>query len=271
MPRKLLSLMPIVRHIGTVILNRKAVAALPRKIPDLLKPVLRYSATRNKGLYEIPTRAGAICLGEQQNPPVEASSANIQPDNKAVPRQTATGSMQIRQKNSEGRAAKGIRRNLLVMPQKQPSIMPKFGIADESPPEQPPNPKYRWHMILNNASSEVFTRMERNPYVREPTLEGISSTNYMTCRACLQAKMARSPHRRKHHNEALGEAFGTDIMGTVQLLGIPANVERYLISFIDAHSWYSYVANITKRSQAGKIIQDILSCIKRMKGKNSGV
>lgn len=63
---------------------------------------------------------------------------------------------------------------MLLMPQKTATKEPKFRIQEGSPEWQQQIPKYKWHMILNHASPEVLKRMARNPYVREPTLEGVT-------------------------------------------------------------------------------------------------
>lgn len=52
-------------------------------------------------------------------------------------------------------------------------------------------------------------------------------------------------------------------MGPLQLKGIPPKVERYFISVIDTHSRYAYVANLTKRSKTGQIIQQFLYRVTR--------
>lgn len=105
---------------------------------------------------------------------------------------------------------------------------------------------------MNHASPEVLTRMARNLYILEPTLESITSTKDMTCRACMQGKMTCAPHRRTQHNYDLGEAFSTDIMGPIQLPAVTSEVKRYFLSFIDTHSRYAYVATISRRKEAGK-------------------
>lgn len=74
--RNLLSLTPIVRHIGAVILDRKGAVILPGRVHQLLTPSLRYFAIRQKGLYEVHKRRGAICMGAQKSPTIEARSAN---------------------------------------------------------------------------------------------------------------------------------------------------------------------------------------------------
>lgn len=57
-PRNLLSLTPILKHVGAVILNRTGAAFIPHKIHTELKPKLKYFAVRRNGLYQIETKSG---------------------------------------------------------------------------------------------------------------------------------------------------------------------------------------------------------------------
>lgn len=138
------------------------------------------------------------------------------------------GNRQPKNKNKERAQGRQTRR-LMLMPQKQIQQPPVFDIAEDPKHSPRLQPKYDWHMVMNHASPDVLTRLARNPYINEPYLKEITSTNELACKACLQGKPARSGHRRKTQNYALGEAFSTDIMGPLQPPAIPAEVERYFI------------------------------------------
>lgn len=89
LPRNLLSTTPILRHIGPVLLDRKGASVLDYKVHKMSRPYLTFFAQRRKGLYEVPTRARAVCLGAQKETPVEARSVNInQKQNGARGKQT---------------------------------------------------------------------------------------------------------------------------------------------------------------------------------------
>lgn len=147
------------------------------------------------------------------------------------------------------------KRMLLIMTQPKNEQQSVFKIGDDPQPVPIRKPKYDWHMVLNHTSPNVLTRIARNPYVNEPTMREISSTHYYMCRACMKGKLARSLHRRRERRHSVGEAFSTDILGPLQLPGVPTATERYFISFIDTSCRYAYVAQLTKRSQTGVTIQ----------------
>lgn len=49
--------------------------------------------------------------------------------------------------------------------------------------------KYNWHLVLNHATPEVLTKLARNPYIKIPSLDSITTTRTdTTCRACLEGK-----------------------------------------------------------------------------------
>lgn len=271
LPRNLLSLTPIVQYIGAVMFDRTGAALIPDKEYDRLKSHVRYFARLRKGLYEVPNRAGAVCLGAQALDTVEARSANVHKTGTGdQPWATATTKRTTNKTRASGTKknplGKGTTNKLLVMTTDRTAQTRKFDLEEHPAAQAERIPKYDCHMILNHASPDVLTLIARNPYVNESSLEGITTTKDITCWACLQGKLARSPHRRKQHTYALGEALSTDIMGPLQLPGIPSAVERYFISMIDTQSRYAYVANLTKRSQTGKLLQDFLARMARTTG-----
>lgn len=81
--------------------------------------------------------------------------------------------------------ARATSRKLLLIPEPTKAPVKKFEVDDDPQPATEKRPKYSWHMILNHGSSEVLTPMARNPYINEPSLDGIKSKNDMTYRACL--------------------------------------------------------------------------------------
>lgn len=77
LPHNLLTLTPIVTQIGAILLDKTEAAIIPDKLYAELIRQVKYFALSKKGLYEVPENKGAICLGAQQTPVVEARSANV--------------------------------------------------------------------------------------------------------------------------------------------------------------------------------------------------
>lgn len=129
-------------------------------------------------------------------------------------------------------------------------------------------PKYAWHLILNHAQLSTLTKLSKNPRLRIPGLSAISSTHHdLTCRACLESKLKRAEHRRKPHNYKQGEAFSSDIMGPLNIPGLPEGVERYFISFFDVASRYVYVTPLNVRSKTPMFITKFLENVTKAFGR----
>lgn len=67
--------------------------------------------------------------------------------------------------------------------------------------------KYKWHLILNNASPDDLTKLARKPKLYVPEVEQITTTvDDMTCSPCMEYKMRWTPHKRKTHKYERREA-----------------------------------------------------------------
>lgn len=82
----------------------------------------------------------------------------------------------------------------------------------------------------------------------------------------MKGKLARAPHRRKQHSYERGEVFISDIMGPINITGMPQDIVRYFISFVDTATRYAYVATITSRKQAAQMTELFLNKIQETTG-----
>lgn len=140
---------------------------------------------------------------------------------------------------------------------------------EEEPPHEPKQTKftkYHWHMVLNHASPAALTMLARNPHIRIPELDSITTTENITCRACMERKLARETHKRKVRTFTRGEVFSSDIMGPINIPGVQQDTKRYFISFIDTPTTYAYVTTITSRRQAAQTIELFLNKIQENTG-----
>lgn len=93
-----------------------------------------------------------------------------------------------------------------------------------------------------------------------PELDEISTTkNDVTSKPCLQYKFERTPHKRTKHEYYKGESVSSDIMGTINIDGMPTGFKRYFISFIEVHSHYAYVSGLDKRLDTPTKINRLLN------------
>lgn len=158
-------------------------------------------------------------------------------------------------------------RNMLKRTAAPLSKQPIFDHGEQHPPDDSKLAKYKWHMIMNHATPDALTRLARDPHLHEPSLDAVTSTNDITCGACMQSKLVRAAHKRTTHFYKKGEAISTGIMVPLKILGLPPGEERYFISFIDTATRYAYVALLNTRAATAKTIQTILSQIHNSTGK----
>lgn len=69
-------------------------------------------------------------------------------------------------------------------------------------------------------------RLSENPNLDIPELNKMFSNEKMTCRACYEGELSRAPHRKKVHNYERRQELSSDIMGPIQVPGIPQEVEK---------------------------------------------
>lgn len=92
---------------------------------------------------------------------------------------------------------------------------------------------------MNHVSPAALTRLARNPELNIPELDKMTTTADITCRACMEGKIARAPHKRTAHKYEKGQVFSSDIMGPLNVPGMPRETERYFLSFLDAATRYA--------------------------------
>lgn len=186
-----------------------------------------------------------------------------------VPHAAADDTEEDTQEQPRDRQATTRARRRLQATTRAPREQPReaaFQLPAHQPAPANKMPKYQWHLILNHASPEVLTKLARNPHIRIPELDTVTTTHDMTCRGCFEGKLARAPHRRKAHSYKRGEAVSTDIFGPLTLPGMPPTVKRYFITFVDAYSRYAYVQPIGKRAEAAQLIQEFLTRMQKSLG-----
>lgn len=87
--------------------------------------------------------------------------------------------------------------------------------------DQPLDIKTPWHLILNHATPAALIQLARSPYMKMPQLNSIRITKDMSCRGCLEGRIKRAPHKRKQHHYDRREAVSPDIMGPLNIDGMP--------------------------------------------------
>lgn len=207
-------------------------------------------------------KQGAICLGAQVKNDDDKVSMNTRPPNEGTNHRRQRGINQCGETNNATKAEKEAVKKAtaqgrhLKVARKTQTI---FQLPPPAETKKTKMPRYHWHLVMNHATPETLTKSARNSKLRIPELEGIKTTHQdLTCRGCYEGKMVRAAHRRKTHDFKIGEAVSSDILGPINIPGIPQHFKRYFLSFIDAASRYAYVQPLAKRSETTDVIKTFL-------------
>lgn len=142
----------------------------------------------------------------------------------------------------------------------------KFEKAKAPEPDLYRFPKYSCHIVMNHASPATLTQLARSPKLRIPASDSITTTDDITRRSCFDGKMARAPPKRALHTYLRVQSFSSDIMVPLHVPGLPADVSRYFISFVDMATPFAYVASITSRRQASQMKETFLNKVQEATG-----
>ena len=265
---KLISTSPIVDEFGPIWLDRTGAALVPNRWTSRIRPTLKYFAKRNKRLFVANDTRDDICMFAQAREPRDTrSTTTIQELTPSPPPAVVRPAFpqphtHIQPENAAPHSPV-VHHTGTVSP-------PVFDVTKpNTTTEHTPAKlaKYNWHLILNHASPQVLARLARNPFLTEPSLEAVRSTRHdITCKPFLETKMRRAPHRRTDQHYARGQAIPSDILGPINIPGIPHDQHRYFISFIDMNSRYAYVSPLTVRSETTQLIDSFLSKMQKQFG-----
>lgn len=260
----LLIITPIVEKLGALMFDKKGTVLPPRKQYKRIHPALTYFSNRKNKRYHVESTEGSICLGANtQDDTVSNNCPDPSPRNdlKQTVHEDITRQPHIPEKRQR-KMTKSQQRVLVLPLRNRSSKAPKFEVREDSLLPLEKMAKYECHLILNHCSPAKLTQPARNRYIYIPELDRMSAND----RACYEDKLSRAPHRRGTHTYKRGHAISSEIMGPLQIPGMPTAVERYFISFIDMATRYSYVAPIASRAQASTMIQDFLTRIEDATG-----
>lgn len=108
---------------------------------------------------------------------------------------------------------------------------------------------YHWHLIMNHAHAESIRNTLK--YHGHPDANALKTTK-LSCSACKIGKMQRAPHRRVDRHVDVGKIMCTDVAGPLYPTG--DNGERYIITFTDVGSRFTFVIPLTSRAYVTQAI-----------------
>lgn len=263
----LLSLTEVVKQKGPVLLTKTGAHVLHPKLIDILKIPPPF-ATCTKGMYTtkgttIPRNTvPGVSTPKSDTIPYRALSARTSTN--TPPAQSGKQRAPTTTPPPTPSKPRTVNRSSMLLPDTPPppAFSPHYNTYDPTPDVTVDTAKlHHWHLIFNHAHSASIRRSLRM-HAHEDA--GRIKATQLSCAGCHVGKMQRAPHKRVQHDLPTGAVMCTDVAGPIHPPG--QNGERYIITFTDVGSRFTFVIPIKTRAHVPQAVMAALTYAKNANG-----